>query len=386
MRGARAAVTFVFFMHGALFGTWVARIPAVKTDLDLSDSELGIALAATTVGGMIALPLAGWAIARRGSRATVVGGVPVFAGLIPVIALAPNLALLAGALFLMGAAASALDVAMNAHGLAVERLRGRPILSTVHAAWSAGGLAGAGLGALAAGADVDQLVHFALVALVLGGVGLAVTRLLLPASADRPDAPTRFRRPPRRLAVLSVLAFCVLFAEGAIADWSAVYLDQSLETGAGLAALGFATFSVAMAVFRLLGDRLTERIGPVALARAGGGLAAGALGIALVIGHPAAALVAFACIGAGLAAIVPIVFRAAGSLPGLPSGVGIAALTSVGYTAFLIGPTTIGFLSHGLGLPRALSIVVVLLAVMTLLAPAARPGPGAADVPIPAPR
>jgi hypothetical protein len=216
---------------------------------------------------------------------------------------------------------------------------------------------------------VDPLAHFAGAALVLGALGLVIPRWLLPAEADRPDAPAPpLRRPPRRLAALGVVAFCGLFAEGAAADWSAVYLAGPLAAGAGLAALGFAAFSVSMACLRLVGDRFATRWGPVSLTRRGGLLAAGGLGLALVVGHPAVALAGFACMGAGLAAVVPVVFRAAASLPGIPAATGIAALTTVGYSAFLAGPPVIGFTAELVGLPVALGIVVVLLGVLVLLA------------------
>jgi Major Facilitator Superfamily len=340
----------------------------VQDDLGLGEAELGVALFGATFGGVIGLLLAGWVVSRQGSRATVVLGLPAFALLLPTIALAPNLALLALTLAGIGIAAGAVDVAMNAHGLAVERRREGPILSSMHAGWSFGGLAGAAAGGLVAAADVDPLTHFAGAAFLLGALGLAASRWLLPAEADRPDAPARLGRPPRRLAALGVVAFCGLFAEGAAADWSAVYLAGPLGAGAGLAALGFAAFSVSMACLRLVGDRLATRWGPVSLTRRGGLLAAGGLGLALVIGHPAAALAGFACMGSGLAAIVPVVFRAAGSLPGVPAASGIAALTTVGYSAFLAGPPAIGFTAELVGLPLALGIVVVLLGVLVLLA------------------
>ena len=189
----------------------------MQEDLGLGEAELGIALFGTTFGGLIGLPLAGWIVSRSGSRATVVLGLPAFALLLPTLALAPNLALLALALAGFGVAAGAVDVAMNAHGLAVERRRESPILSSLHAGWSFGGLAGAAAGGLVAAAEVDPLVHFAGAALLLGVLGLAASRWLLPGEADRPDVPARLRRPPRRLAVLGVVAFCGLFAEGAVA-------------------------------------------------------------------------------------------------------------------------------------------------------------------------
>jgi MFS family permease len=378
-RRARVAVTFVFFAHGALFGTWVARIPAVKGELGLGEAQLGLALFGAALGTLVALPVAGVATARRGSRAGTVWGLPVFAALLPVLALAPGLPALFLALFAFGAAAAMLDVAMNAHSLAVERERERPILSTVHAGWSFGGLAGAALGGAAAAAGLEPLAHFLLAAALLGLPWLALARLLLPADVDRPEAPPRFARPPRRLAALAVLGFCGLFAEGAAADWSAVYLDESVGSGAGVAALAYACFSVAMAVTRLAGDRLTARWGPVAVTRAGGLVAAAGLASALVAGSVPAALVAFACMGAGLATVVPIAFRAAGSMPGIPAGAGIAALTTVGYAGFLVGPPLIGAVAEATTLPVALGIVVALLLVLVSLARATRPAAGEAS-------
>jgi MFS family permease len=381
---ARVAVTSLFLAHGLLFGTWVARIPAVQEDLELGEGELGLALLFLTLGAMLAMPVAGWIVAREGSRATARQAVAVFAALLPGLALAPSLVLLALALLLFGAAAGALDIAMNAHGFEVERRYGRPILSSFHAGWSFGGLVGAAAGAVAAWAGVAVTPHFAAVAVVVAVGGLVASAALLPSAADRPESPPRLGRPPRRLLALAVLAFCGLFAEGAAADWSAVYIAGPLNGGAGLAALGFAAFSVAMAGLRLLGDTLTTRWGPVALMRRGALLAGGGLGAALLIGHPIVALVGFACMGAGLAAVVPVAFRAAGSLPGVPAGAGIAALTTVGYTAFVVGPPVIGFVAEVAGLPLALGIVVVLLGVLAALAAEAQPA-RAIGAPVPEP-
>lgn len=368
IRRARAAVTIVFVAHGLLFGTWVSRIPAIQDDVDLTEGELGIALLGGTLGALIGLPLAGWIVARSGSRTTLVRSLPVFVALVVGIALAQSLATLTLALLLFGMALGTLDVAMNAHGLAVEREYGRPILSTLHGGWSSGGLIGAAVGGFAAWQGVAPLPHFVAVALVVGPVALLATRWLLPADVDRPEEGARLARPPRRIALLGLVAFCGLFAEGAAADWSGIYIDDSLGATPGVAALGFAAFSVTMAVFRLAGDRLAERWGPVALTRRGGLLAAVGLAGALLIAEPAAALVGFACMGAGLAAVVPVVFRAAGSVPGLAPAAGIAALTSVGYSAFLIGPPVIGFLAEVTSLTTALSLVVVLLCVLALFA------------------
>jgi MFS family permease len=368
LRRARLAVSLVFFAHGALFGTWAARIPAIRAELDLTTGELGTAFLAGTIGGVGVLPIAGVIVARRGSRPTVVWGLPLFALLLPALALAPSLPLLALALFASGVVGGAVDVAMNAHGLAVERHYEGPIFSSMHAAWSFGGLAGGAGAALAAGLDVDPVPHFAAVAAVLGITGVVASQRFLPAAADRPEEPPRLGFPPLRLVPLAVLAFAGLFAEAAAMDWSAVYVAGPAGGGEELAPLGFATFSLAMAVFRLVGDPLTNRLGPVVLTRLGGVVAAAGLALALAVASVPAALAGFVLMGAGLAAVVPIVFRAAGSLPGLPIGAGIAALTTVGYGAFIVAPPTIGFVADASSLRTALWIVVALVVMLVPLA------------------
>jgi len=274
--------------------------------------------------------------------------------------------------FVLGLAMGGLDVSMNLHGVTVERCYGRPILSGFHAAFSAGGLAGAGAGALAAGAGVDVRLHLALVGAASAVVGVAWSRRFLPAGADAMDArEPLFVRPPRKVWALGAVAFTCLLIEGASADWSGVYLDQELGTTAGVAALGFTAFSVTMTIGRLVGDRAVQRFGPRALVRAGGLIAAGGFGAALLISQPWAAIVGFACLGAGMSSVVPIVFRAAGAVPGVAAGVALAAVSSTGYLGFVVGPAAIGGVAELLSLPVALSLLVVLGGAVAAVAPAA---------------
>jgi len=258
---------------------------------------------------------------------------------------------------------------MNAHGVAVERRYGRQILASFHAAFSLGGLVGGALGALAAGAGIDVRVQLAFVGVVSAIVGLLWSRRFLGANADAIGrSEPVLVRPPRRLWALGALAFACLLIEGASADWSAVYLRDELSTTAAVAALAFTAFSVAMTAGRVVGDRLVRRFGPQAVVRAGGAIAAAGFGLALVAAHPVAAIAGFACLGAGMSGVVPIVFRASGHVPGMTAGVGLAAVSSTGYLGFLIGPPTIGGLAELLGLPTALGVLVLLSAAVALLA------------------
>jgi len=375
--GARAAVTVTFAINGLLYGAWAARIPAVADRLGLRPGSLGIALAFIPAGSLVAMPLAGRAAARWGSRRCTRLALGAFTAATAVVALAPSLAALCALCVALGASAGALDVAMNAHGVAVERRLGRPVLSSFHAAFSFGGLAGAGSGALAAAAALDARAHLALAGAACAVVGLAATRHLLGADADAgvaaPDAvgaPTARRA---RLAALGALAFCCLLCEGAAADWSGVYVDRSLAASGAVAALAYAAFSLTMALGRTAGDALTARLGSVTLVRAGAVLAGAGLGTALVIGEPPAALAGFACLGAGLATIIPAVFRAAATIPGTRSAPSLAAVSTTGYLGFLAGPPLIGALAEASSLPVALAALPALAAVLALGSGAVRP-------------
>jgi MFS family permease len=336
---------------------------------------------------VLAMPLAGMLAARHGSRGiTRLALVATSLGvLLPT--LATSLPLLAGGFLAMGLAFGALDVTMNAHGMAVERRHGRPILSGFHAAFSFGGLAGAGSAALAAAASVPLQPHLAVVAAAALAVGIPWSRRFLPRSEDAGnEREPLVVRPPRRVWALGAVAFAVLLVEGAAADWSAVYVHDDLAASGAVAALAYTVFSLTMAVGRLLGDRLVTAFGPVSLVRAGGLLAAGGFGAALVAGSSPAAFAGFAALGAGLSVVVPVVFRAAATTPGLHAGIGLAAVSSTGYFGFVAGPPLIGTLAEALGLPAALALLSVLGLAIAWLARSTAPAVPAPAVAVAGPR
>ena len=368
LRSARAAVLAVFFTNGVVIGTWVVRIPALKEKLNLGEGLLGVALLGAAIGALVAMPVVGALVSRFGSRRIV--GVSALA--LSVVLLTPGLAqslpLLMLAVVLLGAANGGLDVAMNAQAVAVERGYGRPIMSSFHAAWSFGGLGGAALGGLLASRGIGPLPHFAAVG-VLAAIAFTVAYgTLLPSGADASEEGTpAFARPTRALLGLGIISFCVLLGEGAMGDWSAVYLDDTLRTGPGFAAAGYAAFSLSMAFGRLFGDKFTELLGPTTLVRACGAIAAVGLGIALAAAHPLVALVGFACAGAGFSVVFPTALSAAGRTPG-PTGPALAAVTTAAYTGFLVGPPFIGFLAELTGLGYSLYLVVALSTAVIILA------------------
>ena len=386
LRRARFAVTLAFAAHGLLSAAWVARIPQIKEHLGLTEGAMGVALLGAPVGVVIAVRFAGRIIGRWGSRATTIAaGVACALSLVP-LGLAWNIGALSVALLLMGGTLGLMDVAMNAQGVAVERGYERPLMSGLHGSYSIGTLVAALVGAGAAQVGVPVAVHLAVAAavvaaaLVLGCRGLldrsvetapAVTLPEGAAPAAPSASPVRASRWP--LVMLGVIGLCSFVGEGAVADWSAVHLRESLDAAPGLAGLGYAGCAVAMTVGRLAGDRVVARFGPVPVLRAGSLTAALGLGLGLAAGHPAAAVAGFTVFGLGVAVVAPVTFSAAGNVPGVPAATGISRVTGVGYLGLLGGPPVIGFVADGVGLGWALAVPVALVGLIVLLAPAAAP-------------
>jgi fucose permease len=273
---------------------------------------------------------------------------------------------------LFGAGNGGMDVSMNAQGVEVEQTLGRSIINSLHGYFSLGGVIGAGIGALAASLGVPPAIHLP----VMGLAGLvALGRIrphLLPdehLSHTSTDEPV-FALPPRPVVLVGVVAFCAAITEGSTIDWSALYLDDHLGTGGGVAALGYAAFSFAMLVGRFSGDRLVDRFGSVAMVRTGATVAALGLAAGLAINTPAAMIIAFTVVGLGVSVLFPMVFKAAATFPGVSRGRAVAGVATIGYTGFLVGPPVLGWVAEPTSLRVSLAIVVVLAATIALLAPA----------------
>ena len=364
-RKARAAVVTFFFVNGALFGSWVSRIPEIRGELGLSKGVLGTVLLGLAIGAVVGLPMAGAAVSRRGSRIITISSTMLYCAALPLLALASSAPTLALSLVTFGLVASGLDVAMNVQGAMVERIYGRSIMSSLHAFFNLGGFAGAAGGSVAAAAGASPRVHFLTAAILLLLTGLvASTRLLPDVRAE--DVGALFVRPTRTLAVLAAISFCVLLAEGAMADWSALFLRSEAGASASLAALGFAAFSAAMTVGRFAGDAITERFGQATVVRWGGATASmGLIGV-LTTSNPAIAIAGFALTGIGLAASFPLALSAAAVQEGYPS-TNIAAVSTAGYSGFMAGPPMIGIVAEATNLRLGLGIVALLAAMVFLL-------------------
>jgi MFS family permease len=370
----RAAVAAAFLIHSTVSGTWAPRLPAIKESLGLSDGELGTALVGLAIGLVVGTRVAGAPIDRFGSRPVMRAGFPLLAATLLLPGLAESAVALFLALLVLGVASGALDVAMNAQGIEVERRLGRPILSGLHGLWSVGLGLGAGVAALAAAGDVEPLAHFAIVAAVLALASLVLLRGLLPAHhhvraapGEEGDGPVSVRWTVA-LVLLGVIAFCSFVGEGSASDWSAVYMTQELGTSQALGAVAFAAFAVTMAMARFAADPLRAKLGNVTLVRGGSLIAAAGLGAALLIHEPAAGIAGFALLGLGLAPVVPIAFSAAGDLDPRATGRLVGRVATLGYVGSVAGPIMIGWLAEATSLRTSLGLVVLLALVIAAAA------------------
>lgn len=361
----RAAVTVVFLLNGFVLAVWAARVPEVAARLHLHPATLSAALLALAVGALVAFQLSAALTARAGSAISTRAFAVLFClGLIGP-SLARTLPELVAALTVFGAGNGGLDIAMNAQGLHIERRAGRPVLSSLHAAFSAGGLAGAGFGALAAAIHLSTGTEFATVAAAATVAALAATHALLP---DRPGPdrhPARqplLRLPGRALLALGIIAFCSAIGEGSMGDWSALYLRDDLATTPTLAALGYAAFSLGMLAGRLAGDHLRRHHPPATLITTGGLLAGAGLSTGLLLHHPDTVIAGYLTVGLGLSVVAPLVFAAVNHQHHQPRSDALAAVATLGYAGFLTGPPLIGLLGHQTSLTTSLLLVAALCA------------------------
>lgn len=353
------AIRALFLVLGMAMGVWGAQVPAVKLHYRLDEQMLSLALLAAALGAVLCVLAAGALVARLGVRRSVLAGGLLTLAPLALVLQTEHLGALFALMLVFGAGSALFDVAVNADGNALELAGERKVMSGLHAMFSLGGMAGALLCAALHRAGVAPSVQLAGSALAMGGLLVAAAGQVSTRRSDSNEAAAPLAWPRGILFWMGALTALCMLAEGAMYDWSALFMRQELATDAATGALGFAAFSAAMAIGRLLGDRVRERFAPVALLRGSGVLATAGMALALTTQTPAVALAGFMLVGLGLANVVPVMFAAAARVPGVSAAHGIAALASVGYLGFMVGPPLIGALARWTSLTAALWAVAL---------------------------
>ncbi len=359
LKGAAVALRVQFFVMGVLFASWGVHVPTVKAHYGLGEQGVALAMLASGVGALAALAHAGRIVGRWGPR--VIAAVMGCASAASVAALiaTPHYAALILAMLVFGSAGSLFDVSLSTEASEIERQTGQPLMSGFHGMFSVGGMVGAGFGAAAPSLSLTPQGHLLVATGLSAAAVLLAARSMLPLPEQHDEAahhPLSLPRGP--LLLLGVLAAMGLIAEGAIYDWSVLFMKQDRATDASTAALAYASFSAAMAAGRFGGDWVRARVKPRRLMRASGVLAAAGMALVLAVNSPAVSLAGFALVGLGLSNVVPMLFSAASQVPGISPAHGIAAVSGVGYLGMMAGPPLIGLIAEHSSLTVGLVVVI----------------------------
>jgi MFS family permease len=352
----KIATPFLFVLLGVVYASWAARIPSIRDALLLNPAQLGLVLLGGGFGAAASFPLAAGAIAHFGARrAAWYAGLGLI-GILPCVAFAPGMTWLVIAALALGAASGCFDVAINSLGAAEEKAAGRSTMSLLHAWFCLGAMLGALLGSAMAGLSITPVTHYCLVSLLLA-TPLYIAYRVIPPDHPEPDTAKKyFAIAHGPVVALGIIGFCGAVAEGSIADWSGVFMKDQLHVADGIAPLAYAAFAGLMLGARLICDRFKDRYGARRVVACGALFAACGLFVSVLALNVPLTIAGFACAGAGLAAVFPFVFSAAGR----HGAASLAAVATFSYSGGLLGPPVIGFLAQGWGMQAALAFIVVI--------------------------
>jgi len=359
LRRAHRASRAQFLLLGVAAGSFGAHVPELATRHGLDARGLALALLGTTTGSLLMLPVAGRVVGWLGARRTTVAAGWAFSAALALVLTVPSGAELAATMVLLGAGEGVFDVAVNAEGTVLEEARGVPVMSGLHAMFSAGAMAGAGAAALLYRSAVPAATQLPAVAAVLAVAVTVSARGMLAHHPSRADAGASLVRPRGALLLLGGLTLVAMLAEGVMYHWSVLYVREALGAPPARAALAYVSFSAATAATRLLGDAVRARVPEGRILRTGALLGAGAMTLVLLAADPLVALAGFFGVGVGIATLVPILYAAATRVPGVSRAAAIAAVSSVGYVGFLVGPPIVGAVANRAGLTAAMGTLVV---------------------------
>lgn len=348
-----------FFIAGFGLAAWAPLVPYAKARAGLDEATLGLLLLCLGAGSILAMPIAGILATRFGCRRVLIGGTLLICLALPLLATASSLALLIATLFVFGAGLGAVDSTVNLQAVIVERASGRNMMSGFHGLFSVGGIAGAaGVSALLALGLSPLWAIVVVIALILAALLKAAPHLLAYGSESTGPA---FAVPHGVVLFIGLLCFTVFLAEGAMLDWSAVFLTTEKNIGEAYAGLGYAAFALTMTAGRLMGDTIVKRLGARRVIVLGGMFAAAGMALATLGTGWEVALLGYALVGVGCSNIVPVLYTAVGKQTVMPENIAVPAITTLGYAGILAGPAAIGFIAHASSLSIAFLLITAML-------------------------
>ena len=360
LRRYRIATSVFFFIAGLTFSTWASRIPAIQSKLHLSDGGLGGVLFALPAGLMLSLPLSGWLVSKYGSRPMMIAGAVFYPAILLLLASSTSVMQLTISLFAFGVLGNLINIAMNTQAVGVESLYGRSVMASFHGLWSLAGFSGALIGTFFVSQGIPPLIHFSIVAALAVMLVILFFKNSLPHDAGNREPQKLFVKPDQKILLLGLIAFCTLLCEGAMADWSGVYFKKIVEAPASMITLGYVAFTAMMAVGRFLGDWLVTKFGVKNMLQISGALITSGLLLSVLFPYLATATVGFLFVGFGVSSVVPIVYGLAGKSKTMSPGTALAAVSTIGFLGFLVGPPVIGFIAQAVSLRWSFTLIGIL--------------------------
>lgn len=356
----RLAISIYFFFSGLVFSSWVSRIPHIKDEFGFNEAELGGILFMLPLGSLAALPISGWLVQKFSSRVIGLLSILLYTVLLYGIAAAEQVFQLSVTLFLFGVVGNFCNIALNAQGLSIQERIKKPILSSLHAMWSLGAFVAAAISGWSMKMGYSTDLHFLLVAVLASFVALVLVYLFVDDVGSDGREQKIFVFPNRSLLLLGVICFCVAMTEGAMADWSSLYYRQVANEMHNVSTAGYTAFAFCMATGRFVGDFFIHRFGHSRVLKFNGGLILTGIVLALTVSIPAVVILGFALVGFGVSSGIPIVYMLSAKNKTMAPAAALAAVSSLGFTGFLIGPPIIGFIAQLTGLRYALTIVAIM--------------------------
>lgn len=367
-RSARIAVSALFFLTGLCFASWASRIPDLQQSLGLNDAGLGSVLLALPAGSLISLPIAGVLVSRFGSRQVLIIAAITYGAVLPTLGLAGSSWELIMLLMLFGFSGNLANIAVNTQAVAVEMMYGRSIMASFHGLWSMAGFAGAAIGTAMTGLQISPFYHFLLITAIAWAIVAFTMRNMVTQDTNLQARQPLFSRPDGYLLTLGIIALCSMICEGTMFDWSGIYFRKVINIKDGLSGAGYAAFMSTMASGRFVADRLITRLGAKRMLQISGVLTAAGLLIAVLLPYFVPAILGFMLVGAGVSAVVPLVYSAAGRSKVLSPGMALATVSTIGYLGFLFGPPLIGFVAQATSLAVSFSLIAVMGAAIAVMA------------------
>ncbi|MEO6963692.1 MAG: MFS transporter [Puia sp.] len=364
----RIAVSCFFFLAGICFASWASRIPAIQSKLGLGNAALGAVLLSLPVGLLTSLPVAGFLVARYGSRKIVMVAGALYACILPVLGFVSSTTQLMITLFAFGFGGNLLNISMNTQAVGAESFYHKPIMASFHGIWSTAGFSGAAIGTVMVRFGIVPGYHF----LCITGLALLIllifARSLVVHDPRQDEKQPLFARPDKSLLILGLIAFCSMICEGAMFDWSGIYFEHVVQPGRAWVTVGYTAFMSTMATGRFVGDWVAFKLGMKRMLQLSGVFTASGLLLAVCFPHFVTATLGFLLVGAGVSSVVPMIYSAAGRSEKMSPGVAIAAVSTIGYLGFLFGPPFIGFIAQVSSLRVSLALIALMGIMIAILA------------------